>query len=64
MNLIGCSQGWSVGGVQITPQDTVVNTVFIEIIAHDSVEHSYANKIYNGENWCHLHDEWEHVEVR
>ena len=64
INLTGCSQGWSVGGIQITPQDTIKNTAFIEIIAHDSVEHWYANKIYSGENWCHLHDEWEYVEVK
>ena len=64
MNILGCSQGWSVGGVQITPQDTVINTAFIEIISHDSTQHWYANKIYNGDNWCHLHDEWEYVEVK
>ena len=60
----GCSHGWSVAGVQITPQDTVINTAFIEIISHDSTQHWYANKIYNGDNWCHLHDEWEYVEVK
>ena len=64
INILGCSQGWSVAGVQITPQDTVINTAFIEIISHDSTQHWYANKIYNGDNWCHLHDEWEYVEVR
>ena len=60
----GCSHGWSVGSYQITPQDTVTNTAFVEIISHDSVQHWYANKVYNGENWCHLHDEWEYVEVK
>ncbi len=64
INILGCSQGWSVAGVQITPQDTVINTAFIEIISHDSTQHWYANKIYNGDNWCHLHDEWEYVEVK
>jgi len=64
MNILGCSQGWSVGGIQITPQDTVTNTAFVEITSHDSVQHWYANKIYNGDNWCHLHDEWEYVEVK
>ena len=64
INILGCSQGWSVGGIQITPQDTVINTAFVEIISHDSTQHWYANKVYNGENWCHLHDEWEYVEVK
>ena len=64
ISFVGCSQGWSVAGVQITPQDTVINTAFIEIISHDSTQHWYANKIYNGDNWCHLHDEWEYVEVK
>ena len=64
INILGCSQGWSVAGVQITPQNTVINTAFIEIISHDSTQHWYANKIYNGDNWCHLHDEWEYVEVK
>ena len=64
MNILGCSQGWSVGGIQITPQDTIINTAFIEIMSHDSIQHWYANKVYNGENWCHLHDEWEYVEVK
>tara|TARA_R100001086_G_C11736239_1_gene231175 strand:- start:1 stop:243 length:243 start_codon:yes stop_codon:yes gene_type:complete len=64
INILGCSQGWSVGGIQITPQDTVINTAFVEIISHDSTQHWYANKIYNGDNWCHLHDEWEYVEVK
>tara|TARA_R100000655_G_scaffold20448_1_gene42163 strand:- start:152 stop:394 length:243 start_codon:yes stop_codon:yes gene_type:complete len=64
INILGCSQGWSVGGIQITPQDTVTNTAFVEIISHDSTQHWYADKIYNGDNWCHLHDEWEYVEVK
>jgi hypothetical protein len=64
INILGCSQGWSVGGIQITPQDTVTNTAFIEITSHDSTQHWYANKIYDGDNWCHLHNEWEHVEVK
>lgn len=63
---ISCSAGWSVGGYQLTPADTskVNNTVFIEIIAQDSTLHWYANTIYSGDNWCHLHDKWEEVKVK
>ena len=38
-SFLGCSQGWSVGGVALTPQDTVSNTVFIELMGADSVIH-------------------------
>jgi hypothetical protein len=57
----GCSQGWSVSGISITPQDTVTNTVFIEIMGADSVVHYYLGKIYTQSNWCWLHHQFEDV---
>ena len=30
-----CSQGWIVGNIPLTPQDTVTNTVFTEIVDAD-----------------------------
>tara|TARA_R100000742_G_C4211590_1_gene37825 strand:- start:42 stop:284 length:243 start_codon:yes stop_codon:yes gene_type:complete len=57
----GCSQGWSVSGIHITPQDTVTNTVFIEIMGVDSVVHYYHGKIYTQSNWCWLHHQFEDV---
>jgi len=56
-----CSQGWSVGGYQITPQDTVANTVFIEIMGADSVMHYYHGKIYTQSNWCWRHHQFEDI---
>jgi len=57
----GCSQGWSVGGVALTPQDTVSNTVFTELMGADSVVHYYHGKVYTRSNWCWLHHEFEDV---
>ena len=54
-----CNQGWSVSGIQITPQDTVTNTVFIEIMGVDSVVHYYHGKIYSQSNWCWKHNQFE-----
>ena len=56
-----CSQGWSVGSYQITPQDTVTNTVFIEIMGVDSVMHYYHGRIYSESNWCWVHNQFEDV---
>jgi hypothetical protein len=56
-----CSQGWSVGNYQITPQDTVTNTVFIEIMGVDSVMHYYHGRIYSESNWCWVHHQFEDV---
>ena len=61
ITIIGCSQGWSVGGVVLTPQDTVQNTVFIEIMDADSNMHYYHGKIYTSSNWCWLHNEFEDI---
>lgn len=58
-SFLGCSQGWSVGGVVLTPQDTVQNTVFIEIMDADSNMHYYHGKIYTSSNWCWLHHQFE-----
>jgi hypothetical protein len=57
----GCSQGWIVGGVVITPQDAVANTVFIEIMGADSVMHYYHGKVYTKSNWCWLHHQFEDI---
>ena len=62
--LTNCSQGWSVSGVQITPADTTNNTVFIEIVSHDSTVHWYTNKVYDGQNWCFKHEELEDVRIQ
>ncbi len=57
----GCGQGWSVGGIQLTPQDTVTNTVFIEVMGADSVIHYYHGTVYSQSNWCWIHHQFEDV---
>ena len=61
---LNCSPGWSVAGHELTPSDTTENTVYIEIIAHDSTNHWYADKVRHGDNWCFLHDQWEDVRIQ
>ena len=63
-SFLGCSQGWSLGGVALTPQDTVSNTVFIELMGADSVLHYYHGKVYNQSNWCWLHHQFEDISVK
>ena len=57
----GCSHGWSVAGYEITPQDTVTNTVFIEVMGIDSVLHYYHGRVYEELNWCWIHHQFEDV---
>tara|TARA_R110002012_G_scaffold57177_8_gene147284 strand:- start:8218 stop:8460 length:243 start_codon:yes stop_codon:yes gene_type:complete len=62
INIIsGCSQGWKVGGIQLTPQDTVTNTVFIEIMDVDSNMHYYHGRLNTESNWCWKHNQFEDV---
>jgi len=61
ITITGCGTGWSVGGYQITPQDTVSNTVFIEVMGIDSVMHYYHGRIYTQSNWCWIHHQFEDV---
>ena len=58
-----CSQGWSISGIEITPNDTTTNTVFLEIVDVDSVEHWYHGSI-SDYNWCYKHEQYEEVMVK
>jgi len=62
--MTGCSQGWRAGGIQLTPQDTVTNTVFIEVMGTDSVLHYYHGNVYHQSNWCWKHHELEDILVK
>ena len=54
----GCSNGWSVGGYELTPHDTT-NYSFIEVLSQDSTKHWYGEQDYADFNWCFLHYQWE-----
>lgn len=64
MSILSCSQGWTIAGLEITPSDTTKNTVFIEIIGADSVEHWYHGRLYSDGNWCYKHEQYEYVEAK
>ena len=57
------SQGWIIGNIPLTPQDSVTNSVFIEIVDADSTMHWYHGNITNY-NWCYKHEEYEEVVVK
>jgi len=61
--IASCTSGWSVGGYELTPSDTM-NTVFIEIVDTDSTVHWYHGRVNETSNWCYMHDEWEDVRVK
>ena len=62
--LTSCSTGWSVGGYELSPQDTTNNTVFIEIVSHDSVVHWFHGTISDNNNWCYKHQRIEEVIIK
>ena len=61
--MASCTSGWSIGGYELTPSDTV-NTVFIEIVDTDSTVHWYHGQISETSNWCYKHEEMEDVRVK
>ena len=61
----GCgSRGWIIANVPLTPQDTVTNTVFIEIVDADSVVHWFHGNISDYSNWCYRHEQLEEVRIK
>ncbi len=56
----GCNGGWSVGGLQITPSDSV-EISYLVIVDQDSSEHWYEPSIEMGGNYCYKHHIWEDV---
>ena len=64
LGIPNCNRGWIVGNIPLTPQDTVTNTVFIEIMDVDSSVHWFHGSIGNYGNWCYKHERWEEIEVK
>ena len=59
-----CNQGWIVGNIPLTPQDTLTNTVFTEIMDVDSTIHWFHGRISDDSNWCYKHQRMEQIEVK
>ena len=57
------SQGWIVTNLPLTPSDSVTNSVFIELMDVDSVEHWYHGNIKDY-NWCYKHEQYEEIMVK
>jgi len=58
------SNGWIIASIPVTPQDTVTNTVFIEIVDADSSVHWFHGSISIDGNWCYKHQRMEEVKVK
>ena len=61
---MNCSQGWSISGIELTPSDTTLNTVFLEIVDVDSVVHWFHGTISDNNNWCYKHQRIEEVIIK
>ncbi len=61
----GCgNQGWIVANIPLAPEDSVSNSVFIEIMDADSVVHWFHGRISDYSNWCYKHQRLEEIEVQ
>jgi len=56
----GCNSGLSVGGLEISPSDSV-EISYLVIIDQDSSQHWYRPSIEIGDNYCYKHHSWEDV---
>jgi uncharacterized lipoprotein YajG len=63
--LTGCgNQGWIIANIPLAPEDSVSNSVFIEIMDADSTIHWFHGRISNYSNWCYKHQRLEEVKKR
>jgi hypothetical protein len=56
----GCNSGLSVGGLEISPSDSV-EISYLVIVDQDSSQHWYRPSIETGDNYCYKHHSWEDV---
>jgi len=60
--ILSCSpKGWTVGGYELSPSDTLISSNFVVITCADSLEHWYKEIAEGSDNYCFLHTEWEFV---
>ncbi len=60
--ILSCSPtGWTIGGYELSPSDTLISANFVIITCVDSLEHWYKEIVDESDNWCFLHTEWEYV---
>ena len=56
-----CSNGWSIAGFELTPQDTTRKGILIELMDRDSILHCYHSAVTEKDNWCYYHLRYEDV---
>jgi len=65
LSLTGCgNQGWIIANLPLAPEDSVSNSVFIEIMDADSVVHWFHGRISDASNWCYKHQRLEEVKIK
>ena len=58
--LSSCSNGWSVGNLDINAEDSMYT--FVEVLDQDSISHFYSDHVrFNKDMWCFTHNQWEVV---
>ena len=63
--LTGCgNQSWIIANIPLAPEDSVSNSVFIEIMDVDSVVHWFHGRISDHGNWCYKHQRLEEVNIQ
>ena len=60
MTLSSCNGGLSIGGLEISPSDSV-EISYLVIVDQDSSQHWYKPSIEIGDNYCYKHHLWEDV---
>ena len=58
--LSACRSGWSIGGLEISPSDSIYID-YLVIVDQDSFQHWYDPSIEIGDNYCYKHHIWEDV---
>ena len=58
------NQGWIIANIPLAPEDSVSNSVFIEIMDADSSIHWFHGRISNHGNWCYKHQRLEEVKIQ
>jgi len=58
--LSSCSNGWSIGNFELSPEDSMYT--FVEVVDQDSTSHFYSDNVrFDRDMWCFTHNSWEIV---
>tara|TARA_R100001082_G_C4297522_1_gene130889 strand:- start:66 stop:323 length:258 start_codon:yes stop_codon:yes gene_type:complete len=60
-SIMGCSNGWSVGNLELTPSDT---SSAIQVVFDQNGNRHWYYKVIHGDNWCFFHDQYEKLEIK